>query len=233
MPAERNDPNRELHSIAVVAVDESAFTEMRRAIAGSFKTTLASTEEQIKALVEDANLHGILFDLDSIGEGARDGIDVLKEIRAIREDVVLVAMTGSQDRSIPFRASQAGADEFFLAPVNYAQLEVVFTRAIEKRALEMEGRRLLEQVESKSAFCSLIGGSAAMQKIYQAIQAVAGSNNHVGLRGESGTGKELISQAILPSSGPAGKTDACLNRSALPETPVASETLGSTNGTLF
>jgi len=130
MPADRNDPNRELHSIAVVTVDESAFTEMRRALVGSFKTTLASTEEQIKSLVEDAHLHGILFDLDSIGEGARDGIDVLKEIRAIREDVVLVAMTGSQDRSIPFRASQAGADEFFLAPVNYAQLEVVFTRAI-------------------------------------------------------------------------------------------------------
>ena len=134
MPADRNDPNRELYSIAVVTVNESAFSEMRRALAGSFRTTLASTEEQIKAVVEDPQLHGILFDLDSIGEGARDGIDVLKEIRAIREDVVLVAMTSSQDRSIPLRASQAGGDEFFLAPVNYAQLEIVFTRVIEKRA---------------------------------------------------------------------------------------------------
>src|SRR5882762_936484 len=156
MPADKNEPSRELYCIAVVTVDESAFPEMRRALSGSFKTTLASTEEQIKAVVEDPQLHGILFDLDSIGEGARDGVDVLKEIRAIREDFVLVAMTGSQDRSIPLRASQAGADEFFLAPVNYAQLEIVFTRAIEKRALEMEGRRLLAQVESKSAFCSLI-----------------------------------------------------------------------------
>jgi DNA-binding NtrC family response regulator len=201
MPSDRNDPNRELYSIAVVTVDESAFPEMRRALATSFRTTLASTEEQIKALVEDPNLHGILFDLDSIGEGARDGIDVLKEIRAIREEVVLVAMTGSQDRSIPLRASQAGADEFFLAPVNYTQLEMVFTRAIEKRALENEGRRLLEQVESKTAFCSLIGGSAAMQKVYQAIQAVAGSN-----------------------------TSVCLNCSALPETLIESELFGYEKG---
>ena len=119
MPPEWNDPSREPFSIAVVTVEESAFPEIRRALAGSFKATLASTEEQIKTAVEDPQLHGILFDLDSIGEGARDGIDVLKEIRAIREDVVLVAMTGSQDRSIPLRASQAGADEFFLAPVNY------------------------------------------------------------------------------------------------------------------
>src|SRR5260370_1988974 len=163
MPVDRNDPNRELYSIAVVTVDESSFPEMRRALATSFRTTLASTEEQIKALVEDPNLHGILFDLDSVGEGARDGIDVLKEIRAIREDVVLLAMTGAQDRSIPLRASQAGADEFFLAPAHYAQLEVVFTRAIEKRAPEIEGRRLLEQVESKYAFCSLIRGGPAMR----------------------------------------------------------------------
>src|SRR5713226_604554 len=122
MTADRNESSRELYSIAVVTVDESAFPEMRRALAGSFKTALASTEEQIKGAVEDPQLHGILFDLDSIGEGARDGIDVLKEIRAIREDLVLVAITKSNDSSISLRASQAGADEFFLAPVNYAQL---------------------------------------------------------------------------------------------------------------
>jgi len=80
MPAERNDPNREFPSIAVVTVEESSFPETRRALAGNFKTTLASTEEEIKAVVEDLQLHGILFDLDSIGEGARDGVDVLKEI---------------------------------------------------------------------------------------------------------------------------------------------------------
>src|ERR1700687_552591 len=230
MPADRNAPNRELYSIAVVTVDESVFPEMRRALASSFKTILASTEEQIKAVVEDPQLHGILFDLDSIGEGARDGIDVLKEIRAIRDDVVLVTMTRSQDRSIPLRASQAGADEFFLAPVNYAQLEIVFTRALEKRALEIEGRRLLEQVESKSAFCSLIGGSAAMQKVYQAIQAVAGSNTSVILRGESGTGKELIAQAIVQSGSRAEKPYVCLNCSALPETLIESELFGYEKG---
>ncbi len=77
MIVDRNGPSRELYSIAVVTVDESTFPEMRRALAGSFKTSLASTQEQIKGVVEDPQLHGILFDLDSIGEGARDGIDCL------------------------------------------------------------------------------------------------------------------------------------------------------------
>ena len=221
---------QEQYALAIISVEESAFPEMRRFLAPTFKTTLASTEEQIKSVVEDQAIHAILFDLDSIGDGANDGIDVLKEIRALREDVVLVAMSKSTDRTIPLRASRAGGDEFFLAPVNYAELHVVITRAIEKRALELEGRRLVEQVESKAAFGSLIGGSPAMQKVYQAILAVADSATSVVLRGESGTGKELIAQAIVLSGSRAENPYVCLNCSALPETLIESELFGYEKG---
>jgi DNA-binding NtrC family response regulator len=221
---------QEQYALAIISVEESAFPEMRRFLAPTFKTTLASTEEQIKSVVEDQAIHAILFDLDSIGDGANDGIDVLKEIRALREDVVLVAMSKSTDRTIPLRASRAGGDEFFLAPVNYAELHVVITRAIEKRALELEGRRLVEQVESKAAFGSLIGGSPAMQKVYQAILAVTDSATSVVLRGESGTGKELIAQAIVLSGSRAENPYVCLNCSALPETLIESELFGYEKG---
>ena len=221
---------QEQYALAIISVEEAAFPEMRRFLAPTFKTTLASNEEQIKAMVEDLAIHAILFDLDSIGEGAGDGIDVLKEIRALREDVVLVTMSKSNDRTIPLRASRAGGDEFFLAPVNYAELHVVITRAIEKRALELEGRRLVEQAESKSAFGSLIGGSPAMQKVYQAILAVADNTTNVVLRGESGTGKELIAQAIVQSGSRGESPYVCLNCSALPETLIESELFGYEKG---
>ncbi|HUI75699.1 MAG TPA: hypothetical protein VLX32_12170, partial [Candidatus Acidoferrum sp.] len=136
---DKESPNGELYSIAVITVDGAVFQELRRALATSFKATLTDTEDEIKAAVENPKLHALFLDLDSIGDGARDGIDVLREIRAIREDIVLVAMTKSSDRSIPLRASQSGADEFFLAPLNYAQLETVLNRAVEKRAMELEG----------------------------------------------------------------------------------------------
>jgi transcriptional regulator with GAF, ATPase, and Fis domain len=74
---------------------------------------------------------------------------------------------------------------------------VVLARAIEKRSLLQEGRRLREQVESKSAFCGMIGCSVPMQRVYQAVQAVADSNASVLVRGESGTGKELVAQATF------------------------------------
>ncbi len=49
MPVDRNDPNRELYSIAVVTVDESSFPEMRRALAismGSCSIWTASVKAQ-------------------------------------------------------------------------------------------------------------------------------------------------------------------------------------------
>src|SRR5215469_14763440 len=230
MPADNNVPSAEQYSVALITEDKAAFSEMRLRLIPSFQITLASTDDQIKALVEDAHIRGVLFDLDCIEGGAKDGVEVLKEIRRLRDDVALLAMTESTDPSIPLLASQAGADEFFLVPVDYGELGMVFVRAIEKRALEIEGRRLLHRVENKSAFCGMIGGSAAMQKVYQAIRALADSNASVLLRGESGTGKELIAQAIMHYGNRADKPYVCLNCSALPETLLESELFGYERG---
>jgi DNA-binding NtrC family response regulator len=230
MAIDMNPAQGEVYSVAVVIAEASDFPEMRRGLLPAFRAILADNERTIKDAVEDSSLQSMLFDLDSVGEGARDGVDVLQEIRTIRDDIVLVAMTRSRDHNLPLRASQAGADEFVLAPVNYEELQTLLARAIEKRAHEMEGRRVVQQLESKSAFCSLIGASVAMQKLYQTIQAVADSNTTVVLRGESGTGKELIASAIVQSSDRAGQPYICLNCSALPESLIESELFGYEKG---
>jgi two-component system response regulator PilR (NtrC family) len=216
--------------VAVVTVDDAAFSNVVNALDEEFRVVKAEKENLIKSFVDDPELRAMIFDLDSIGAGAKDGIEVLQEIRALREDIVLVAISSSNQRSIPVMASRAGADEFFLSPPNPAELSLVLTRAVEKRALELEGRRLVEQVESRSAFCNMIGGSNAMQKLYQTIQAVADSNTTVVLRGESGTGKELIAQSIVQSGSRADKPFVCLNCSALPDTLMESELFGYEKG---
>jgi len=152
MAIDMNPARGEVYSVAVVIAEASDFPEMRRGLLPAFRAILADNERAIKDAVEDSSLQSMLFDLDSVGEGARDGVDVLQEIRAIRDDLVLVAMTRSRDHNLPLRASQAGADEFVLGPVNYQELQSVLARAIEKRAHEMEGRRVVQQLESKSAF---------------------------------------------------------------------------------
>ncbi len=223
LPAER-------YSIAVITLDEQMFREMRGALAPSFRATLASTESQIKTLMDDPDTHGIVLDLESIGEGAADGIEVLQEMRRLRDDFIMVAITASTGSELPLQASQAGADHFFLKPVDGQQLRTVLLQTLEKRALQSEGRWLLDQVENRSAFCGLIGGSEAMRKVYQAIEAVAGSNANVVIRGESGVGKELVAQAIVQCGNRHDKPYVCLNCSALPETLIESELFGYEKG---
>jgi DNA-binding NtrC family response regulator len=229
-PAETEASRAPRLLVALVTINEAAFSAIFDALRGDFKVVKAETEDLIKEFVDNPELRAMIFDLDSIGAGAKDGIEVLQEIRALREDIVLVAMSSSNQRSIPVMASRAGADEFFLLPPNPAELSIVLARAVEKRALELEGRRLVEQMESRSAFCDMIGGSNVMQKLYQTIQAVADSNTTVLLRGESGTGKELIAQAIVQSGSRAGKPFVCLNCSALPDTLMESELFGYEKG---
>jgi two-component system response regulator PilR (NtrC family) len=75
-----------------------------------------------------------------------------------------------------------------------------------------------------------VGGSAAMQKLYGSIEAVANTNASVLLRGESGVGKELIARAVVQCSERADKAYICLNCSALPENLMESELFGYEKG---
>ncbi|MGC2019829.1 MAG: hypothetical protein WA654_02090, partial [Candidatus Sulfotelmatobacter sp.] len=90
-----NQPESEKYSVAIVTAKGTSFHEIGKYLSPTFHTVLASTEEQIQAAVHDPGTHGIVFDLDCISEGAADGIEVLQEIRKLREDVVLVAITES------------------------------------------------------------------------------------------------------------------------------------------
>ena len=228
MPEPALSPER--YALAVITDDADLFRDVRKLLTPQFRTTLASSENDIKAALELPGLNAILFDLDCVGDGPTDGLDVVSELRKVREDIVLFAFARGNNRTLPLKAAQAGVDEFFFHPLIFGELHIVLSRVIEKRALELEGRRLLQQVESKSAFHGLVGGSPAMQKVYQAIEAVAGTGASVVLRGESGVGKELVANAIVQCGDRANRPFVCLNCSALPETLMESELFGYEKG---
>jgi DNA-binding NtrC family response regulator len=230
MPSNDYSHSADRHAIAIITLAEDMFREMRRALMPAFVVTLASAEEQIKNLIDNPGIHGIVVDLESIGDDPSDAVEVLQEIRRLRDDLILVAITDSTSSELPLQSTQAGADHFFLKPVEGEQLRALLLQTIEKKALQYEGQWLLEQVENRSAFYGLIGGSDAMRKVYRAIEAVAGSNASVVIRGESGVGKELVARAIVQSGERRDQAYICLNCSALPETLIESELFGYEKG---
>ena len=124
LPNDHRMPSSERYSIAVITLEEQVFREMRRVLAPSFRAALASTESQIKLVIDDPDLQGIVLDLESIGDEPADGIEVLREMRRLRDDLIIVAITQSTGPEvIRLRQARLAADHFFLKPVDYEHLQ--------------------------------------------------------------------------------------------------------------
>jgi len=91
------------------------------------------------------------------------------------------------------------------------QLILALTRDITERkqaeeALQMEMtslkyRLLTDQLLHEEAFSSIVTRSKQMRAIFQYVEVIAMSNQHVLITGETGVGKELIAKAIHTVSG--------------------------------
>jgi DNA-binding NtrC family response regulator len=216
--------------IAVVTTDESALPDVEQFLAGAFNTTFLNSADEILPLLSQAPLEAIILDLDTIAGSTNEGLSVLGELRSMNQDLLLIALTRSRGRYVRLKADEVGADEFFVAPVDFQELRIVLERALEKRSMEIEARRLREQIVSKYSYCDLIGGSEPIQRVYDAITRVADSNSTVLIRGESGTGKELVARAIVTTGPRAGKPFISVNCAALPEHLIEAELFGHEKG---
>lgn len=216
--------------IAVVTTDEPALPDIEKFLAPAFHVHYLTTWDEILALMSRTPLDAILLDLEALGDSTDQGLEALAELRRINEDLVLVAMTRSHSRSVRQKTEEVGADEFFLAPVDFQEMRIVLERALDRRSMEIEDRRLREQITQKYSFCELIGGSEPMRRAYDAISRVANNISTVLIRGESGTGKELAARAIVMCGPRANKPFISVNCGAIPETLIEAELFGHEKG---
>ncbi len=77
---------------------------------------------------------------------------------------------------------------------------------------------------------SLIGGSRAMQRIFETIRLVAPRRSTMLITGETGTGKEMVARSIHAASNRAHLPMVSVNCSALPETLLEAELFGHVKG---
>src|SRR5205823_964030 len=90
--------------------------------------------------------------------------------------------------------------------------------------------RLRETVTEATRPGDLVGQSAAMRKVFEAIETVAPTDANVLITGESGTGKELVARAIHAASSRRFKPLVAIHCGALTETLLESELFGHEKG---
>ena len=144
--------------------------------------------------------------------------------------VPVIVLTGHGSIDSAVEAMRNGAYDFLTKPLNLDQLILIVKRALESRELAIKHRELLEQLNSRKSFESIIGKSAEMQKIFATVRKAADSKASVLITGESGVGKELIANALHNLSPRRDKPLIKVHCAALSENLLESELFGHEKG---
>ena len=159
-----------------------------------------------------------------------DGLEVLQRIKEAHPDIDVIMVTGLSQIETAVRAMKLGAFDYLSKPFDPDELQLVVSRALERRQLLAENSQLKSQLSAKYSFENIVGASPAMQKVYALIAKCAPTSSTVLITGESGTGKELIARAIHFNSLRKDKPFVAVDCNALSETILESELFGHIKG---
>lgn len=157
-----------------------------------------------------------------------DGFELLRRVREQDNEVPVILMTGHGDIRMAVDAMHNGAYDFLEKPFSSDRLTEVARRALEKRHLVLENRRLQALVAAQSV-SDLIGQTAAIKEAKRRIGALGPTQVDILILGETGTGKEVVARALHQASGRRGPFVA-INCGALPESIFESEMFGHEAG---
>jgi DNA-binding NtrC family response regulator len=214
----------------LVVDDEAPIREMlKRGLTqiGGFAVEVAQNgQEAIEKIERD------VFDLvlTDVKMPEMDGMDLLKMIKGIRPELMVILMTAYGSIETAVEAIKMGADDYITKPIDFNDLLIHISKTEKENLLLRENRLLRMEVRKKFEFSNIIGKSKKMQDVFSLIEKVSPSISTVIVYGGSGTGKELVAKAIHYHSLRADGPFIPFNCGAVPETLVESELFGHTKG---
>ena len=159
-----------------------------------------------------------------------DGIELQRRLREIDPELTVIIMTGYASVETAVQALKNGAYDYVTKPFDPDDIANLVRNALSHRHVQQENIRLRETVAEVARPPELIGKSAAMQRVFQAIETVGPTEATVLITGASGTGKELVARAIHNASPRRFHPLVVIHCGALTETLLESELFGHEKG---
>ncbi|MGD8898074.1 MAG: sigma-54 dependent transcriptional regulator [Acidobacteriota bacterium] len=156
-----------------------------------------------------------------------DGLEVLKRLKADEPSPPVVILSGHGTVKTAVEAVKLGAFDFIEKPPESERILIVTRNALGQKRLVDENRRLRLSFDDRYR---MVGRSAALEKVWDAIRRAAPTNATVLLTGESGVGKELAARAIHSNSLRQDEAFVQVNCAAIPEELIESELFGHEKG---
>jgi two-component system response regulator AtoC len=190
-----------------------------------YATVSAESGEAALAIVRRSEPDLIVLDFSL---GGMDGLETLRELRAIAPQVPVVMLSGVADTRTIALAVRHGAADFLRKPFEDDEFESALRKAGAKREANSRAESCTQRpIAPRSVFAA---GSAKMRVVEDVIEHVADTDITVLIRGESGTGKELVARTLYARSRRAQRAFVKVNCAALPSELLESELFGFERG---
>ncbi len=159
-----------------------------------------------------------------------DGVELLARLQKLapQTPVIVVTAFGTVDSAVG--AMRSGAADYLLKPVQFDDVLVRISRAMEIGEIRRDKRFLSEQLAAQSTFHNLVGESPSIAKLFELAKKLSAVRSSVLIVGESGTGKELFARAIHYNGITRDKPFVAVNCGAIPESLIESELFGHRKG---
>ncbi len=184
--------------------------------------TCQSVSEALEVL-KDTEMDLVVTDLKMPGAS---GLDLVRHVRENLKNTEVMMITGYATIEGAVEAVKIGADEYLAKPFTDEELFSAIERSLDK----LYTRRTAQTTKTPRVMYGIIGESAKMQKVYDAIEKCSKTRATVLITGESGTGKELVARAIHYTSDRASAPFLPVNCGAIPQELLESELFGYVKG---
>ena len=226
-----------MYKLLIIDDETSICTSLSFALEDNYCIFTANDEESAIEMIKEKDIDMVLLDLKL---GKSDGINVLKKLKAIKSELVVIIMTAFGTIESSVNAMKAGAFYYITKPINIEELSLLLMKGEEYIKLNTKIKYLSNQIDEDSKY-SIIGSSKKIKEVFDLIDRVKDIDINVLITGESGTGKELVARAIHFHGKRKDKPFNVINCSAIPENLLESELFGykkgiielSHEGTLF
>lgn len=216
-----------MHKVLIVDDEPAICSSLTFALEDNYAVTTAGSAEEALAAIAKQDIAIVLLDLKL---GDTDGLEVLKQIKAVDDSIIVIIMTAYGSIKSSVTAIKTGAFYYLTKPINMDELTMLLTNASDYIGMRSKVAYLNDKLTESHEITGIIGTSPPMRQIMHDIDRVKDVECNVLICGESGTGKELVAKALHYLSVRKQEPFEVINCAAIPSELLESELFGYEKG---